>query len=408
MSRKAVVSVLHHSIPNPNPTRIAEEENIGWHFRSAKALKAYGGLTTICVRPSGGKQWVNKVVDDTRVILTPTTRLSVNDKLWKWSEISLPMANYVTKLVTNDGCIPYVHEYRSLNSEIIIRKLIEYPMILQHHGSGPPARSELIGKNMLSSVREFARFNREKLFKKVRGAIFVLNEAEKKYFEGLGAEAMVRVRTMGADFEELKPVAEEQKIELRKDLEISEDAMVLCSYLGVFGEGFSEMKGAHLLAKIWNALRTRVERPLLIIATGLGIHWTEKLRSLGITAYRFLPHNQYLELLKASDIYFLPATSGYYGVSGSVAMMEALALGKPVVSSALMHFPEKEKIRYIGAATPFVDNENALGIFIERLAYVIENLSLFRAEYIRQIGSKYYSWESFVKVFEEVFKGMRS
>lgn len=393
---RSIVSVLHHSIPAHRPELIAEQENAGWHFRTAKALRTYGGFSTSCIRPSGTRRWILRSVDNVPVILTPTWRLSPSDRLWKWSELSVEMADYVARLVSRYGFIPYVHEYRTLNSELVMRKLIEFPMILQHHGSYPPTVIHRSRAEKLDLIRHTVKIGRENLLRNVRGAIFVLNEGEKEYLESLGVEASVKIRTMAVDFDELKPVTEEEKEELRKVLGISEDSMVLCSYVGIFREGFSMVKGAHLIAEIWRELSLKTKKPLTMIVTGLSTQYVAKLESLGVKVYCFLPHEQYLNLVKASDVYFLPAMSSYYCGGPGVAVMEALALGKPVVSPTLIHFPQKEEVTQAGAITPFVDNECALRIFIECLAYVIENIDSFKAEYIRQISCKYYSWKSFV------------
>ncbi len=400
-----ILSILHHSLPSIDG-KIAEEQNMGWHFRSARALKKIAKFNVECARPSGNKQRILKIIDGIPVILSPTIKFSPSRALWKWDEISPELVKYVITKVKLQGYVPYIHEYRTLNSELIIRKLLEYSMILQHHGTSRSTHSLASSINPLNMIKEASKAKREKLLKKVRGAIFVLNKNEKEYLEKLGVEASVKIRTMAVDFNEIKLVSEEKKKELREKLGIPEDAVVLCSYVGVFKEEFSMIKGTHLIAKIWSELSSKVKSRLEMIVTGLGTHWVKELRGLGIRTYPFLHPHQYLSMVIASDIYFVPATSSYYYGGPGVAIMEALALGKPVVSPTLIHFPEKDKVKHIGAITPFVDNENALRTFVECLVYVIENISSFKAEQIRQIAYKYYSWESFVKDFEEAVRGI--
>ena len=137
------------------------------------------------------------------------------------------------------------------------------------------------------------------------------------------------------------------------------------------------------------------------IVTGLGISWTELFRYLGIKAFGYLPCQQYIELLKTSDILFLPATSHYYYGGLGVAIMEALALGKPIVSPTLIHVSKLKDAKYLGSLTPFIDNEFKLKMFIKHLMYVIESLESFNSYLIRQIAYKYFSWEVFTKEFLE-------
>ena len=82
-------------------------------------------------------------------------------------------------------------------------------------------------------------------------------------------------------------------------------------------------------------------------------------------------------------------------------MIEAMALGKPIVSPSLIHFPEKNKINKLGVLTPFVNNETMLRVFIDKLVYIIENLDAFNSMDIRSLAYKYYSWSSFVEEFDK-------
>ncbi|MCX8205360.1 MAG: glycosyltransferase [Candidatus Nezhaarchaeota archaeon] len=338
----------------------------------------------------------------------PTMKLSISSKLWKWGEISPSMTRLCRELVEKNDCVPYVHEYRSLNSELIMRQLENYPMILQHHGSRPPIPLNMISVNPLGAIKELSKAKRERLLKRVRGAIFVLNKAEKAYLEDvLDVKAMVKIRTMAVDFNELKIPSDDEKMRLRRRSQLPEDAVIVCSYVGVFKEEVGTMKGAHLIAKIWKGLHRRVERPMAMVVTGLPTYWVKELRSLGIKAYSLLPHHKnFLEIIAASDIYFLPATSSYYYGGPGVAIMEALAMGKPAVSPSLIHFPEKDRVKHLGIATPFVDDEGGLKTFIESLSYTVENLSSFKARDIRNLAYKYYSWEGFVRDFEEALRSL--
>lgn len=337
-----VISILHHSIPSVNPDKIAEEGNLGWHFRSAKALKNHSKVNSECLRPSGHRSWITKNVEGIKVTLTPTVRLPFTQLFWKWNELSPALASYIETLVRKGEVIPYIHEYRAFNSELILRRIKESQAILQHHGSCPPLYSlnkATTMRDMLKRVREIPAIRREAYLKKANGIIFVLNRFEEKYLEGLGVKAEIKLRTMGVDFNEIKPATEEEKTALRKKYGIPEDAVALCAYIGVFGEHFSTIKGAHYIDRIHEELVKRFGNKVRMIVTGASKLHTLKWRSRGIISYDFLPHKDFLNVIGAVDLCFLPATSADYFGGLNVAIMEALAAGVPVVSPTLIHFP---------------------------------------------------------------------
>ena len=397
-----VVSVLHHPIPPLRPGFIAEEDGLGWHFRSARALAKYGGYDAVAIRPNNTETWVTRIVDGVPVWLVPSMNLSPSKKLWRWSYASPALAEAVKGLVRM-GFIPYIHEYRALNSELVIRAVINYPMILQHHGSFPPSRLSL--DNPINAIKEFSKLRRDAFLRRVRGFFFVLNKYEEHYLKNvLNVDAEVKIRTMGVDFNEIKPLSPKERLKIREDLGFGNDDVLLSTYVGIFGEEFSGMKGAHYLFRIWRVLRARFDDKVKMVVTGVGEPYLTAMRRVGIVAYRLLPHMDYVKIVGASDAYFLPATSGYkYGGIG-VAVMEATALGVPVVSPTLREFPEQDRIKDIGIATDWVDDERSLGRFIDALTYVIENRDSYKPWVIRELGWRYYSWESFVKDFNEAVR----
>ncbi|CCC81994.1 glycosyltransferase [Thermoproteus tenax Kra 1] len=391
-----MISVLHHSLPMING-KLAEEDGQGWHFRSAKALRTLGEYTVEAVRPSGGKYCLVKIIDDVPLILTPTARLSPSGRLWKWDEVSPALVKYVVHKALREEYVPYIHEYRALNSELIIRSLIDRPLILQHHGARPPTRR--LGLSPIDMIKEVSKLKRESLLKKVKGVIFVVNIREKEYLEDiLGVDAEVVFRTMAVDFDRLKPPSPEEKERIREELKMPKDAVVVASYMGVFGEEAGYIKGARLAPLIWRWLRDRYGDKAAMVVTGVSGRSLELYRRLGITAYPYLPHAEFIKIVKASDVYILPATPGYYGGPG-VAVMEAMALGKPVVASTFLEMP-RETMPSIGAvAAPYINTERDLAIFLRKLEYVIDNINDYDPWHIRSEAYKVFSWHSFVKDF---------
>ena len=101
--KKRIVSILHHSVKSPVVGKIAEELGWGWHFRTAKALAKYGGFQIIAMRPSGSVELIAKCVHNVPVILTPTIKPPISDRLWKWKEISPMLAHIAKELVSKYG-----------------------------------------------------------------------------------------------------------------------------------------------------------------------------------------------------------------------------------------------------------------------------------------------------------------
>nr|MDO8133314.1 glycosyltransferase [Candidatus Njordarchaeum guaymaensis] len=259
-------------------------------------------------------------------------------------------------------------------------------------------------KGLAHSIRCLPDILREGSVRKIRGAVFVLNRAEKEHLERLGVEASVRLRTMGVDFDEITPLCHEEKAMLRKRLGLPEDSTILTSYVGVFREGFSTMKGAHDMVRIYEELKSALRNNIQLVISGICKRIADEWREKGIAAYEFLPHKTFVDIVRSSDLYFLPASSTYrYGGVG-VAIMEALAAGVPVVSPTLVHFPAAEKVKCVGLKTPWVDDEKDLRVFVEKLICAVQNHSQFRRDIIRSISYSYYSWKSFVEELECVTK----
>ena len=271
--------------------------------------------------------------------------------------------------------------------------------ILQHHGSLPPGKLTIGG--FLNTIKELNKRRRDSYLRRVKGFFFVLNKYEEHYLnEVLNVDAKVIVRTMAVDFNKFKPLNCEEKANIRESIGLRNDEGILITYVGVFGEEFSHMKGAHYLLKIWRELKLRLRGKVKMIVSGVGEPYLSVLRRAGVIAYKLLSHREYVRLVSASDIYFLPATSSYlYGGGGSVAVMEAMALGIPIVSPTLREFPDPNRVKDIGVVVRWVDDESSLREFIDALIYTIENRDYYKPWVIRELGRKYYSWESFVSDF---------
>ncbi|MGQ9782069.1 MAG: glycosyltransferase [Nitrososphaeria archaeon] len=362
----------------------AEERGEGWHFRSAVGLRRYGGHTVVCLRPGGTCE--RKMVKGVPVLVEPM----VVSGLGPYKIYLSPSLYARAHAYMRDDYLPYIHEYRAFGSRILIGLLRNHRLVLQHHSSFPPTSRKVKGLRFLRGSEEVF------LMKKVRGVIFTLSMAEKCYLENFGLDAKVMVRPMGVDFEELVPAGEEEKRLLRRKWGLPADGVVLYSYAG------GRIKGYQNLPYVWKSIKKRFTN-VSLVATGVPDEKaSEALRDHCIKAYTYtsMTHADILEILKASDLAFLAAPAQLANLGIQVVIMEAMALGKPVVSPTLIHVPDEREIEKLGVMTDFVDDKISLNSFIKGIEYAIENLDRFESTNIRDVAYRYYSWNSFVRDFE--------
>ncbi|MFZ8789888.1 MAG: glycosyltransferase [Acidilobaceae archaeon] len=115
--------------------------------------------------------------------------------------------------------------------------------------------------------------------------------------------------------------------------------------------------------------------------------------------FPYLHHNEFLDYLAVSDLYFLSAHKDLRYTGIGVTIVEALGMGVPVVSPTLIHVPDKQRIKDIGNVTQYLENTEDANNFAKKLIYTIENINNFNPFIARQIVEMHYSRESFVKDF---------
>lgn len=211
---------------------------------------------------------------------------------------------------------------------------------------------------------------------------------------------------MGVDVQKIQLINPKTRCEIRQRLNLPCDATILSSYLSnpVLRNGsLYDVKGAHFLPTIIRYLnkyfKTKNIRFLIFNISG---EYGKYLESFGnVTVFPYLPHNEFLSYLPASDLYFLPAHKDLRYTGIQVTIAEALGMGLPVVSPTLIHVPDKQRIKDIGNVTQYLENTEDAIRFARKLIYAIENINYFNPFIARRIVETYYSWESFVKDFRE-------
>ncbi|WP_188595627.1 glycosyltransferase [Thermocladium modestius] len=380
----------------------------GWHVYAAAGLSKQG-FRSIAMNPVSCGSVSLDVVDGVPVLGIPidvgrSWPLRVINGAIKGllgydmelSGLSLHYGEVLRDL--SEGAVLYLHGYhRRSEAWLALRKLSpsmngETKLILQNHASPPPH-----GLRNGNPIRKSIWYVREDELRRLRAFFFALTEAEKRYLEGLGAE-FVKVRPMAVNFDSLIPASEERKTIIKRELGLDEDSI----YVVMYGGGLE--KGVHYAPLIHGELQRRFKSRLIV--TGIPDHqegiwrWLE---SHGVTAFlkSRLSHSDYLKLVSASSAFIMPARSSIIYGGITVSVMEALAMGIPVVSPTLIHFPDLHRMKEVGVATRFVDEPRDLLDFLDEVVWVLENRDSFNPSRIHELGQLYYSWEAFSRDFSE-------
>ncbi len=403
---KVVISLLHHHIHDVDENHIPEPRTPPWNFRVASALANIGKCKTIAIRPTNLGKFLVKTIQNVVVILIPykIQNLGMLDKiinklkvlsLYKFMSETGYIYDVVHSLVNkNINAILYINEYKNIRYYGIFKKLRTYPFILQQHSRKP------FTKNLSS-------YYKIKILRYLpRSAYFVLSVYELETLRSLKLGRYIKIRPIGVDVRKIQLINPKTRCEIRQRLNLPCDVTILSSYLSnpVLRNGsLYDVKGAHFLPTIIRYLnkyfKTKSIRFLIFNISG---EYGKYLESFGnVTVFPYLPHNEFLDYLAASDLYFLPAHKDLRYTGIGVTIVEALGMGIPVVSPTLIHVPDKQRIKDIGNVTQYLENTEDAYNFAKKLIYAIENINNFNPFIARQIVEMHYSWESFVKDFRE-------
>jgi glycosyltransferase involved in cell wall biosynthesis len=101
--------------------------------------------------------------------------------------------------------------------------------------------------------------------------------------------------------------------------------------------------------------------------------------------FPYLHHNEFLDYLAVSDLYFLSAHKDLRYTGIGVTIVEALGMGVPVVSPTLIHVHDKQRIKDIGNVTQYLENTEDANNFAKKLIYAIENINNFNSFIAHQL-----------------------
>jgi glycosyltransferase involved in cell wall biosynthesis len=215
---------------------------------------------------------------------------------------------------------------------------------------------------------------------------------------------------MAVNISEIPYVTPEDRCTIRHALKLPCDKVVLSTYVGtpyIRYNRLYDVKGSHFLPIIINVIKKHLDNNVEFLVFGVSGFFKDYLESLGnVKVFPRLPRNNFLTYLSASDIYFLPAHSDHIFTGITVAVMEALGMGVPVVSPTLIHIPDLDVVDDVGVVTPYLRSVEDAVRFARQLIYAIENLSTFKPAVAREIVKKFYSWESFVNDFKDTLENI--
>ncbi|MCU7787756.1 glycosyltransferase [Pyrobaculum sp. 3827-6] len=397
MNVPIVLSILYHSLDDSRG--IAEERTPPWNYRAAWAITKYLKIPTIAIRPTELEQPVVKILNNVVVVLLPYHHLNIPlPKMVKSTIAALqPLERnikYIYDLVKNikkdrQQVVYYIHEYKNIyNIPFYLDR--DSPFILQQHSRKPfePKVADIIKIRLLRGLE--------------KTAFYALSIYEKESLQSLGFQH-VYLRPMGVAVDQIPLVEKHRKYEIREKLGLPTDRIIITTYVSTpiykHGELF-DVKGSHLLPHILRYLSTTHKNTLLVVFNLRG-DFANYLRKMGATVYPYVSQAEFFQHLAASDLYILPATDllKYSGIN--IAVVEAMAMGKPVLSPTLIHLPDLRLLPTVGIAPPYINNINKLNIFLKKLTEIIENINKYKPAEIREVAQKFYSWETFANDFKD-------
>ena len=253
----------------------------------------------------------------------------------------------------------FVSGYRIIGlTAILVGKLFRKPVVLKADSQG-----EMSGEFFESGLKKFGTSRSSfpfRLFLKFRNVILKKADAFSAISPEIASEWIlngippekVHIIPNSVDTQLFAPVEPAHKKRLRTSLDLPQDAAI-----AIYTGRLVSYKGLPFLLKVWNEIRCRHERVLLILAGtgGLDIHNCEdELREYvkvnGLERYvRFTGAVQNVdEYLQASDLFAFPTENDAFPSS----ILEAMACGLPVITTP------------VGAIKDIV-TDGETGVFVE-------------------------------------------
>ena len=219
----------------------------------------------------------------------------------------------------------HAHELISPSTTAVTAKLIfGKPILATLHSSG--ATREIGGLKL----RPLGRLRLKILFREIDAFIVISKAIDQELAsEGIPVEKRIAISN-GVDVNRFVPVSTEARKEIRSRLGLPVDAKII-----TFVGRLVKEKGIENLANAWPSVRNVLHDAYLMIL-GDGPQKKKFIEDAGANVLLLGERNDVVPYLQASDLFVLPSLAE--GLS--VALLEALACGLPVVATAVGGTPE--------------------------------------------------------------------
>ncbi len=265
------------------------------------------------------------------------------------------------------------------------------PLFYHQHGNLNPV--QLAFRSVKKEI--YLRFV-ERLIMKQATALVALTPVEVESFRAQGVERPCHIIPNGVDPSKYRT---EPSGDALRGWGIPDNRMVVL-FLG----RLHPIKGADRLLEAFIRIRDRVPETILVLAGpdewGIQAKYQETVRRAGVQDRVLFPGmvtgEDKLDLLARANLFCLPSS----GEGFSMAVLEALASGTPVLLSPLCHFPEVEAAG-VGRLAPV--EPDALGAMMVELLQRPRDLEKMGRQGLEFV-SRHYGWDRIVDRLLEVYR----
>ncbi len=299
--------------------------------------------------------------------------------------VSLEMIKKIRYLISRgEKILIHLQSVYGIMQYLIAIQCKKVPLVAQQRGpNSPPSWRFRFRRKMHYYLLSF--FNRFSM--KFFDFIFASSKGEYVYVsKNFGEEKVMHMKGSGIDFENFRI---KSKLEVKKDLGLEIDK----KYMLHVGR-FEKIKGVHKVISIYKSLKKNNDNIGLIF---IGGHESQPLYDVVIKSGAevvkgFLPKNEVIKYMNATDIHLLPTQDKEWIPFGDMptALIESLVMNQFVVSPMLIHFiGSKRDLSKIGVVP--LSDDDSIRICKEILEISVESKDT------RAIMKKYYGWKRVIK-----------
>lgn len=287
--------------------------------------------------------------------------------------------------------ILHLHEFRTVENLLVtpLAEKIGVPVVLSPHGT----LTTTTGRSLLK--RGWDALLSASVARRVAQVVALTDQERqdaRQLWQQLGAEAAFSVVPNGVHPAEFARLPDASAFRARYGLG---DAQIV-----LFMGRLHARKGVDVLARAFKAANLP-DAKLVIAGPDEGMHATLRhLKDANTVLTGYLDSSERLEALAAADLFVLPAT----GEGLSMAVLEAMSAGVPVLLSPGCHLPEVEPA---GAGRIVPPLEQPLAAALHEMLSDTAALQRMSA-HARSLVQERFTWERVAQQMEEVYQQMLS